>query len=62
MHTIVKIALHFLTSGTAGLIVYLTTNALIRTKNKQAERMAYALALFSAILTHILIDYKTEWF
>ena len=62
MHTIIKIGLHFLTSATAGLLTYLLVNLLIRTKNKQAERMAYALALFSAILTHILIDYRTEWF
>ncbi len=62
MHTLTKIALHFLTSATAGLLAYLTINLLVKTKNKQAERMAVALALFASILTHILIDYKTEWF
>ncbi len=62
MHTTIKIALHFLTSATAGLLTYLVTNSLVKTKNKQAERMAFALAMFSAMLIHIIIDYRLEWF
>lgn len=62
MHIIIKSILHFLTSATAGLITYLLVKVAVKTKNKQLEHMAIALALFTAMLTHILIDYKTDWF
>lgn len=62
MNPIIQIALHFLTSATAGLLVYSLTKVLVKTKNKHAERMAVALALFSAILIHRIIDYQLEWF
>jgi threonine/homoserine efflux transporter RhtA len=62
MHPIEQIGLHFATSATAGLIVYILATKAVKTKNKQAERMAFALALFAAILIHIIIDYQLEWF
>ncbi|MEM4244916.1 MAG: hypothetical protein QW404_00380 [Candidatus Nanoarchaeia archaeon] len=62
MHPLTQVALHFITSATAGLLTYLLVNASIKTKNKQSERMAFALALFTSILIHIIVDYKLEWF
>lgn len=60
MHPIMKIVLHFLTSGAAGVIGYILIEK--ATKNKNSRSVAFATALFCSLLTHILIDYKTEWF
>lgn len=62
MHTLVKILLHFITSALAGLLTYILIKKIARTKNRQMERMAFALALFASILLHIMIDYRTDWF
>jgi len=62
MHPLTQVALHFITSATAGLLTYTITTSLVKTKNKQSERMALALALFASVLIHIIVDYKLEWF
>ena len=67
-------AAHFMSSGLAGLLVFLLMQTMLSSitgcrgsattigAGFSIYRLSFLLALSSSVLVHILVDFTTEWF